>query len=188
MARPRGSTSDAHERLLAAAGRGFRRGGYGGIGVDGLAKQAGLTSGAFYAYFGSKAEAFRQAVRAGIGDLAAGIRRFRSEGGDWRERFIHFYTTERVTCDLAESCALQSLTGDVARADAPTREDYTEGLEQAIGALAEAEGPDQRSAAIALLALLSGGTAMARAVSDPALAEEIAAAMRKAAEGLAARL
>jgi len=184
MARPKGSTSDAHERLLAAAGRGFRSGGYGGVGVDGLAKQAGLTSGAFYAYFGSKAEAFRQAVRAGIGDLAAGIRRFRSEGGNWRSRFIDFYTTERVTCDITESCALQSLTGDVARADAQTREDYTTGLEQAISALADAAVPDERAEAIALLALLSGGTSMARAVNDPALAEEIAAAMRSAAQRL----
>jgi TetR/AcrR family transcriptional regulator, transcriptional repressor for nem operon len=187
MARPKGSTSDAHERLLAAAGRGFRSGGYGGIGVDGLAKEAGLTSGAFYAYFGSKAEAFRQAVRAGIADLASGIRTFREGGGDWRSRFIAFYTTERVTCDPAESCALQSLTVDVARADAPTREDYTAGLEQAISALAEAPDPQARAAAIALLALLSGGTSMARAVSDPALAEEIADAVRAAAETLAAR-
>jgi len=181
MARPKGSTSDAHERLLAAAGRGFRSGGYGGIGVDGLAKQAGLTSGAFYAYFGSKAEAFRQAVKTGIADLASGIRSFREAGGDWRGRFIDFYTTERVTCDIAESCALQSLTSDVARADVPTREDYTAGLEQAISALADTAGAAERAKAIALLALLSGGTAMARAVSDPALAEEIVAAMRKAA-------
>lgn len=187
MARPKGSTSDAHERLLAAAGRGFRSGGYGGVGVDGLAKQAGLTSGAFYAYFGSKAEAFRQAVRAGIGDLAAGIQRFRSEGGNWRSRFIAFYTTERVACDITESCALQSLTSDVARADALTREDYTAGLEQAISALADTAGPDERAEAIALLALLSGGTSMARAVNDPALAEEIAKAMRSAAERLATR-
>lgn len=184
MARPKGSTSDAHERLLAAAGRGFRSGGYGGVGVDGLAKQAGLTSGAFYAYFGSKAEAFRQAVRAGIGDLAAGIRRFRGEGDNWRSRFIAFYTTERVSCDITESCALQSLTSDVVRSDRQTREDYTAGLEQAISALADSAEPAARASAIAMLALLSGGTAMARAVNDPVLAEEIAAAMRSAAESL----
>ena len=33
MARPKGTGTDAHDRLVAAAGRGFRKGGFGGIGV-----------------------------------------------------------------------------------------------------------------------------------------------------------
>ena len=37
---------ETRQRILDAAGRGFRKGGYDGIGVDGLAKQAGVTSGA----------------------------------------------------------------------------------------------------------------------------------------------
>ena len=59
MARSKASEGDARERLVEAAGRGFRTGGFGGAGVDALAKGAGLTSGAFYAHFDSKAEAFR---------------------------------------------------------------------------------------------------------------------------------
>jgi TetR/AcrR family transcriptional repressor of nem operon len=53
MARAKKDEGDARERLVEAAGRGF------GAGVDALAKGAGLTSGAFYAHFDSKAEAFR---------------------------------------------------------------------------------------------------------------------------------
>jgi TetR/AcrR family transcriptional regulator, transcriptional repressor for nem operon len=41
------------------------------------------------------------------------------------------------------------------------------------------------SQAIAVLALLSGGVSMARAVDDPRLAEEIAAAVRIAARDVA---
>lgn len=48
--------------MLEAAGRAFRSPGYDGIGVDGLAKGAGVTSGAFYAHFGSKAAAFDAAI------------------------------------------------------------------------------------------------------------------------------
>lgn len=184
MGRPKGSTSDARERLMAAAGKGFRSGGFGGIGVDGLAKAAGLTSGAFYAHFGSKAEAFRQAARQGIDDLAKGIAAFREGGAGWPQRFIDFYLTERVTCDIGEACALQSLTVDVARADAPTRGDFAQGLEASIAALAPGTG--DRASAIALLALLSGGVSMARAVDDPVLAAEILAALRAQAEAIAA--
>ena len=43
-------------KMVDAAGRGFRKNGYGGLGVDGLAKEAGVTSGAFYGHFKSKDE------------------------------------------------------------------------------------------------------------------------------------
>lgn len=65
MARPKKSDGDARARLADAVGRGFRTGGFGGAGVDALAKGAGLTSGAFYAHFESKADAFRLAVADG---------------------------------------------------------------------------------------------------------------------------
>src|SRR6185369_9125911 len=73
MARPKGNEGDAKARLVEAAGRGFRTGGFGGTGVDALAKGAGLTSGAFYAHFDSKAEAFRLVVSDGIATLRNGI-------------------------------------------------------------------------------------------------------------------
>lgn len=44
---------ETQRRLLRAVGRGFRAKGFGGIGIDGLAKGAALTSGAFYAHFRS---------------------------------------------------------------------------------------------------------------------------------------
>src|SRR4051794_23105170 len=110
---------ETRARIVAGAGRAFRSHGYGGAGVDGLAKAAGVTSGAFYAYFKSKADAFRESVVAGMQDLERGILAQRASGGSaWLERFVEFYMGERRTCALDESCALQSLTGEVARADA----------------------------------------------------------------------
>ena len=183
MGRPKGSNSDAKERLAAAAGRSFRSGGFGGVGIDGLAKEAGLTSGAFYAHYGSKAEAFRQSVRDGVHDLAQGILGFQESGGDWVARFIDFYLTERVTCKIGESCALQSLSVDVARAGDEVRSDYGAELNLAMDALAHGVGG--REKAIALLALLSGGVSMARAVNSPLLADEIIASLRVGASAIA---
>ena len=75
------------QRILEAAGRGFRKGGFGGVGVDGLAKEAGVTSGAFYVHFDSKAEAFREAVAQGMSDLKDGVRHFQTTHGStwWSE-------------------------------------------------------------------------------------------------------
>lgn len=188
MAHPVGKKEESRAKILASAGQGFRRHGFGGLGIDGLAKAAGVTSGAFYAHFKSKSEAFRAAVAAGMADLAEGVERFRAGGGAWVGRFIDFYLSERRTCDLGESCALQSLTNEVARADSETRAAYRAELRRAIDALAGgragSDTAEGRARAIALLALLSGGVSMARAVDDPALADEIVSATRAAAESL----
>jgi AcrR family transcriptional regulator len=114
---------EAREKLLEAAGRGFRRLGYGGIGVDALAKEAGVTSGAFYGHFKSKDAAFETAALAGLEDLRAGIAALQAEqGARWAEAFIAFYLGERLTCALDASCGLQSLTPDVTRDRAPGSE------------------------------------------------------------------
>lgn len=181
MPHPVGKKEESRARILASAGRGFRRHGFGGLGIDGLAKAAGVTSGAFYAHFKSKTEAFRAAVGAGMAELADGVAGMKAEGGAWVARFVDFYLTERRTCDLDESCALQSLTTEVARADPETRADYEAELRRTIDTLASGVDGD-RSRAIAMLAALSGGVSMARAVNDPKLADEIIAAVRSAAD------
>ena len=75
MGHPVGKKEESRARILAGAGRGFRGHGYGGLGVDALTKEAGVTSGAFYAHFKSKAEAFRETVAIGMNDLKAGVER-----------------------------------------------------------------------------------------------------------------
>jgi AcrR family transcriptional regulator len=185
MSHPVGKKEESRARILASAARGFRAHGFGGLGVDGLAKSAGVTSGAFYAHFKSKAEAFRETVRGGLSQLAGSLGRFRAEGGDWVPRYIDFYLGERRRADLSDSCALQSLTGEVARSDPETRQEYEAQLERIIAALAlgmtDATEAERRNRATAVLAILSGGVSMTRAVSDPALADDIANAVRHAA-------
>ncbi len=180
----------SRQRIVQAAGRAFRSKGLAGVGVDGLAQGAELTSGAFYFHFASKMEAFVEAVRAGLQDLKAGIENFRTaEGTRWLDPFVNFYLTDRRTCDAIDGCALPSLTPDVERAGPAARQAYEESLREVAAVTAEglAARPALTSAeqSWALLALLSGGVAMARAVNDPHLSEEIAAAVRKAARELA---
>lgn len=179
------SKEQTRASILAGAGRTFRSQGYGGAGVDGLAKAAGVTSGAFYAHFKSKADAFREAVIAGMQDLERGIRDLRAQRGvRWRRAFIDFYLSDRRTCAPTETCALQSLTGEVARADTETRAAFAAELRKVIATTAEgmpsASAEARRNEAIVTLALLSGGVSLARAVDDPALSEQIAHAIRAA--------
>ncbi len=180
-----GHKEEAKARILGAVGRGFRRLGFGGIGVDGLAKEARVTSGAFYGHFPSKAEAFKAAAVAGLVELREGIEQLRAEDGDvWLKKFTDFYMSVRRTCELAESCALQSFTPEVARADDETKAAYAAELLRVVDAVAEGlpDGtlPQRRKAAWAVLSILSGGVTLARAVDDPKIGASIAAAVRAA--------
>jgi AcrR family transcriptional regulator len=185
MAHRVGLKEESRAKILRGAGRGFRRAGFGGAGVDGLAKEAGVTSGAFYAHFKSKAAAFTEAITAGLQDLKEGVEQLRTRFGDrWRAEFIDFYLGDRRTCELADSCALQSLSSEIARADDDARTAYEAELRSIIASVADGlQGKlkVRREEATALLAILVGGVTLARAVQDAAFGDEIAAAVRKAA-------
>jgi len=180
-----GHKDEARSRMLNAAGRGFRRFGFGGIGVDGLAKEAGVTSGAFYGHFPSKAEAFRAAAVAGLVQLREAIEDLRTrEGEEWLATFVDFYMSVRRTCDLSESCALQSLTPEVARADHDTRTDYEAELLRVAEAVAQGLPNGslvaRRKTAWAILAMLSGGVSLARSAADLRTGAQIAAGIKSA--------
>jgi AcrR family transcriptional regulator len=182
-----GHREEAKARILAAVGRGFRKRGYGGIGVDGLANEAAVTSGALYGHFPSKEAAFKEAVIAGIDELREGIEALRAEhGANWIEIFVDFYLGYKRTCDLGDSCTLQSLTPEVQRADSETKAAFEVRMNAVVRAVADGlagggNAADRLQRAWALLAILSGGVTLARAVSDPAASDAIAAAVRKAA-------
>ena len=172
------------QRIADAAGRGFRQGGFGGIGVDGLARQAGVTSGAFYVHFGSKADAFREAVAQGLAGLKLGVQYFQAEHGPaWWTEFVRFYLSNKRTCELGDSCTLQSLSPEVARADAASREAFETGLLEVARAVvagpASPAAPRELAAAFVALSALVGAVTLARAVSSPDLSEEIARAAER---------
>jgi AcrR family transcriptional regulator len=181
----RGHKEEARSNILSAAGRGFRRLGYGGIGVDGLAKEAGVTSGAFYGHFPSKADAFKAAAVVGLVELREAIEKLRaSEGDSWLEKFADFYMSVRRTCDLDESCALQSMTPEVVRADPDTKAAYEAEMVKVVDAVAGGLSlgtlPARRKSAWAILAMLSGGVTLARSVEDPKLGTQIAGGVKSA--------
>ena len=168
----------ARKRVLDAAGRALREHGFGGVGVDGLAEAAGLTSGAFYAHFRSKAAAFRAVVSAGIERLRLGVEGFKSRYGDaWFDAFAAYYLGAAHRGDVAGGCAVPSLSAEVARADEGVRADYETELKRVAEEVAAGLGGGlPREAAWPLIAQLAGGVLLARAVADKALAEEIAGA------------
>jgi AcrR family transcriptional regulator len=177
--------------ILAAAGRGFRVDGYGGAGVDGLAQQAGVTSGAFYKHFRSKAAAFEATVEDGLDQVQRAITQAVAETPDtWLNGFVDYYFSGGHLGNLACSCVLPGLTGDVARGNDEVKAIYQHGLVRVISAVAAGlshlEKSEREPRARALMAMLTGGVVMTRAVKDPAQAKALAGSLRAAALEFAA--
>jgi AcrR family transcriptional regulator len=175
---------ETHRRILRSVGRGFRSKGFGGVGIDALAKGAAVTSGAFYGHFRSKAEAFRSALTAGLEDFRQGVLGLQADhGAGWIEALADFYFTNRVTCDLADGCALPSLAGEVARSDAKTKTTFEQAFQQLVEALAgglPGNRADAEARAIVMTALFAGGVTIARAVRRSERRDQIARILRDA--------
>lgn len=174
-----------HQRILDAAGRVFRKGGFGGAGVDGLAKEAGVTSGAFYVHFASKSAAFRESVAQGVSDVNRAVQDFQARHKEaWWPAFVRLYLGAKRKCELSDSCGLQSLAPEVARADATARSAFETELRKVATTVAtgpkSANAPADADEALAALATLIGAVTLARAVNDSALAARIASSAERA--------
>jgi AcrR family transcriptional regulator len=173
-------SEQTRSRIIDAAARQFRSLGYHGVGVDGIANAAGVTSGAFYKHFRSKSEAFRTAAITGLEKLRAGIEHYKlSRLKDWLGSFVDFYLGPKHTSDLPGGCTLPSLTSEVVRADLETRIAYQEELLKVAAALASGIPDGQsRETTWPVLAQLLGGVMLVRVVEDKRLKREIAEAIK----------
>lgn len=186
MSRQSERKEETRAKLLAAAGRGFRKHGFAGIGVDSIAKAADATSGAFYAHLGSKDGAFLAALEAGLDEALEAIPGWqRDHGAGWVTAFTDHYFGDAHRSDLECGCAMASLAPEVAKAPAAAKALYEQKMAAIAAVIAEGlDGGSQEeriSRAWAFLGALTGGLTMSRAVADPRLAEAIAHVAKTAA-------
>ena len=177
---------ETRRRISAAVGRGFRKHGYAGIGVDGLAKAAGVTSGAFYAHFGSKDGAFNVALAAGLDEVIEALPVFQSEhGADWVRAFAEYYLGKAHRCDLEGGCAMATLTSEVVRSasevHAAFEKKMTKIADLVASGLAGSSEQERRARAWSMLGILIGGLNVARAMKSTKVAEEVADAIKASA-------
>ena len=183
---------ETRQKMLGAVGRGFRSHGYAGIGVDGLAKAAGVTSGAFYSHFGSKGAAFDVALAEGLDEVIESIPTYQREhGADWVKVFAEYYLGKRHRGDLACGCAMATLTPEVVRSGPKVHAAFEKKMTQIADLISHGLGgsssEDRRARAWAMLGVLIGGINVARAMKGTKIADEVASAIITAAVKAAGR-
>jgi len=166
-------------RMIETAGRRFKSDGIDGSGIATLVADAGLTNGAFYGHFASKGDLVASVVADQLEDQVASVNSLPA-GLASVEGFLRWYLSPDHRADLAGGCPSAALLDEIGRCDVAVREAYTEGAGAMVEAIArhldDGDTERTRQRAIGLFSILIGSLQAARAVTDPALSDQILAA------------
>ncbi|GHG97151.1 TetR/AcrR family transcriptional regulator [Pseudodonghicola xiamenensis] len=169
------------ERVVKAASEMFRDSGYDGVGIAALMKAAGLTNGAFYKQFDSKEALIAEATEYALARNAEAWQAVLDQAKDQPlEAIAKWYLSAPHMQHRGLGCTYATLAAEAPRHAPPAREAFDSGIRKTLEQLAEvaptgSETADD-TAAIRLLSRLVGALTLARAVSDPELADRILAA------------
>ncbi|MFD4873884.1 TetR/AcrR family transcriptional regulator [Streptomyces sp. NPDC058420] len=184
MRYPKDHKKQARAAILTSAAHRLKEKGFQGVGVDGLAASAQVTSGALYSNFGSKEAFLEQVVDAQLGAEFAVVDD--PDPAERRRRLVEFlgvYLSEDHREDVAHGCLMPALSGDVSRAGDSVREAYERRILGVVALLAPAmQGPPEERERRAWVAVASmvGAVTIARALPDGEHARDVLGAVLQA--------
>lgn len=160
--------AQAKAAIVQEAGRTLKESGFHGVGVDGLAASAQVTSGALYSNFANKEAVLEEVVAtqlgiefAGLADQEPAVRRRML--GD----VLRIYLSDVHRENPGDGCVMPSLSADVARAGDSVRETYRYRMIDVIATIAPAmpgDEEEQVQQAWTLVASIVGAITIARAL------------------------
>jgi TetR/AcrR family transcriptional regulator, transcriptional repressor for nem operon len=180
----KGRKEASRQRIMEVAAERFRCDGIAATGLAAIMSDAGMTNGAFYPHFQSKADLVRETVAAATGATRFG--NFIAEDG--LEAAIANYLSPEHRDDPGQGCPLAALLPELARQPLETRRAYADNFLAVVRELASAlpvKTKDPEAVAMAIYATLIGSIQLARAAEGTDLSDRILAAGRDAARALA---
>lgn len=170
MRYPSDQKARAKQAILQAGAKALRTNGFNGIGVDGVAASAGVTSGAFYSNFSNKEALLEEVIETCLGEPFID-----SESGSLAERqarlkeWFAMYISADHRADPASGCVMPTLSADVARSSPQIRATYERRmlvLVQKMSNVLDGAGPDREKRAWSIIAMMIGAIAISRAMPD----------------------
>jgi TetR/AcrR family transcriptional regulator, transcriptional repressor for nem operon len=181
----KGRKDASRSRIMEVAAEQFRSEGIAATGLAGIMSEAGLTNGAFYPHFKSKAALVGECVAAALEDQSEQIRELLAAGG--LETAIDAYLSVAHRDNPGKGCASAALLPELARQPAEARQLYTEqflNLVRQVSAALPPQVKDPEDVAFSVYATLIGTLQLARAVEGAELSDRILAAGADAARAL----
>lgn len=174
----------SHDRIVTAAARAIRRGGFEGVGVADIMKEAGLTHGGFYAHFDSRnammAEAMDRAGQESAARLTQGMALRKSRGASDLRALVEAYLSDRHLEDIEAGCPVAALACEVPRQSPEVQEAAAQRVHGLLAIVDRALPPDAPADSAALLASqLVGALLLARALGNKARGQALLKATRR---------
>lgn len=171
MRYPADQKERARNALLNAGARSLKTSGFNGIGVDGLAAAAGVTSGAFYSNFPNKEAMLEAVIDAGVGEpfVSDTDSATREDGRARLISLLRDYISAHHSLDPAEGCVMPALSADVSRATAPVKDAYQRkmtALVDRIAQLLDGDESDRQRRAWSIVALMVGSIVISRGMPE----------------------
>lgn len=176
---------DSYERILDAAARALRRGGFARVGVADVMREAGLTHGGFYAHFESReallSKAIEHAGRASAEILSKRIAASRNEGKGPFQALVERYLSESHLASPETGCPVAALGSEMPRQSDELRDASCERIHGLIDMVAAALPADSDpDMAIAVASAMVGALQLARSFGNNAQGKAVLEANRKA--------
>ncbi|KPF43322.1 TetR family transcriptional regulator [beta proteobacterium AAP121] len=174
-----------HERIVTVAARAIRRGGFQGVGVADIMKEAGLTHGGFYAHFRNRdallVEALERAAQETAARLRDGVARREAKGSSPLRALVETYMSERHLAEIEAGCAVAALACEMPRQATEVRNAAAERVRGLVAAVRRAL-PDGAPVGIAAAvgSQMVGALQLARALGDNAEGRALLKAAREA--------
>lgn len=168
MRYPKEHKALAKAAIVNEAARVLKKDGFHGVGVDGLAASAQVTSGALYSNFANKEAVLEEVVATQLGVEFAGLAdQEPAERRRMLEEILRRYLSDEHRLDSGHGCVMPSLSADVARAGDSVREAYRRRIIEVVALLAPAMSgtpQEQERQAWTLVASIVGAITIARAL------------------------
>jgi AcrR family transcriptional regulator len=184
MDRPPSRKEITHERIVATAARAIRRGGFQGVGVADIMKEAGLTHGGFYAHFATRDAMLAEAIERAGRDSAARVERNRAagraRGASALRSLVDGYLSDRHLGDTENGCPVAALVSEMPRQAPPVREASVQRVRNLVARVQRALPAGAPAEAAAVIASqLVGALQLARALGDNAEGRALLKASRR---------
>ena len=181
----KGRKDASRRRIMEVASERFRSEGIAASGLAGIMSDAGLTNGAFYPHFQSKAELVRESLTSALEDQSHRLLDAFAAGG--LEAVLAAYLSAEHRDNPGGGCVSAALLPELARQPPETRSLYAARFLTMVQQLAASLPPhtrDREGVALAVYATLIGALQLARATQGTALSDRILAAGADAARAL----
>jgi TetR/AcrR family transcriptional repressor of nem operon len=176
-----------HERILRIAARMFREKGLEGLSIATLMQKAGLSHGGFYKHFTSRDDLLTQALKIALAEADEPEKYVKYlapvEPGEMTfDTYVRAYLGKIHRDDPGSACAVGTLVSDAGRAGKDVKDLYTarvqKNLAGLIALMGGTPGESGRSAALVVFSALVGSFALARAISDRTLSDDLLKAVQ----------